>query len=74
MIIDLELRIIIDLEKSSCCPVFKEVSQWKAVCDVKLRIDSCLSHHGPESKLLLGLNFARLIFTEGAFHSLSIDV
>ena len=38
--------------KLLCIPVFKEILHCKAVCDVKLRIDPCLSHHGRGSKLL----------------------
>ena len=49
--------------KLLCIPVFKEILHCKkALCDVKSRIDPCLSHHGRGSKLLLVLpdNFARL--------------
>ena len=39
--------------KLLCIPVFKEILHCKAVCDVKSRVDPCLSHHSLEFKLLL---------------------
>ena len=47
--------------KLLCIPVFKEILHCKAVCDVKSRIDPCLSHHGRGSKLLLVLITLRVL-------------
>ena len=46
--------------KLLCIPSFKEILHCKGVCEVNLRIDRCLSHHGGESKSQLVLTTLRI--------------